>query len=30
MVEGVVEGRWIITDIDKTSNAPCAGHEEAD
>ena len=30
MTEGVVEGRWIITDIDKTSNAPCAGHEAAD
>ena len=30
MVEGVVEGRWIITDIDKTSNAPCAGHEAAE
>ena len=30
MVEGVVEGRWIITEIDKTSNAPCAGHEAAD
>ena len=27
MTEGLVEGRWIITDIDKTSNAPCAGHE---
>jgi hypothetical protein len=24
---GTVEGRWIITDIDKTSNAPCPGHE---
>ena len=30
MTEGLVEGRWIITDIDKTSNAPCAGHEAAD
>ena len=30
MTEGVVEGRWIITEIDKTSNAPCAGHEAAD
>ena len=30
MTEGIVEGRWIITDIDKTSNAPCAGHEAAD
>ena len=30
MTEGVVEGRWIITDIDKTSNAPCAGHEAAE
>ena len=29
-VEGVVEGRWIITEIDKTSNAPCAGHEAAE
>ena len=28
--EGIVEGRWIITEIDKTSNAPCAGHEAAD
>lgn len=27
--EGVVEGRWIITEIDKTSNAPCPGHEAA-
>ncbi len=30
MTEGVVEGRWIITEIDKTSNAPCAGHEAAE
>ena len=30
MTEGDVEGRWIITEIDKTSNAPCAGHEAAD
>ncbi|MCY3733257.1 MAG: hypothetical protein OXG42_03155 [Chloroflexi bacterium] len=30
MTEGPVEGRWIITEIDKTSNAPCAGHEAAD
>lgn len=28
--EGIVEGRWIITEIDKTSNAPCAGHEAAE
>ena len=30
MTEGVVEGRWIITGIDKTSNAPCEGHEAAE
>ena len=30
MTEGLVEGRWIITEIDKTSNAPCAGHEAAE
>ena len=30
MTEGIVEGRWIITEIDKTSNAPCAGHEAAE
>lgn len=30
MTEGLVEGRWIITDIDKASNAPCAGHEAAE
>ncbi len=27
---GTVEGRWIITSIDKESNAPCAGHEAAE
>ena len=26
MTEATVEGRWIITGIDKTSNAPCEGH----
>ena len=30
MTEGTVEGRWIITGIDKTSNAPCEGHEAAE
>ena len=30
MTEGIVEGRWIITGIDKTSNAPCEGHGAAE
>ena len=26
--DGLVDGRWIITDIEKDSNMPCAGHGE--